>query len=453
MIKAKTPEEALSRALLKLSRQDPFFSTLAFYLNPHLVKNTAIYMAATNGETIFINSDAFVKMDLKKQVGLIMHEVMHVAFEHIFRRGDRDFALWNIACDYVINGMILEAGGDLPEGGCTKKEYEGLIEEEVYARLPKNSSKKYAQKLYDLFESDILDKSFSIDASKDPGSKGKSKDSGKDDSKDSDSSNDSASNNTNDNDDSGSKEESSKDNQKPSTGYKSLPYNLSDQAKRMRVRSLIVQAAHVARSIGSLPAGISRYLDSLLQPAEDWRLLLAEYLLSLKKSDFDWTYPSRRSSVLGLVLPGLRPNPVLDHIAVVVDTSCSISDKELAYFISEILGILEQCYPRFLTVLPCDTEVHNPLIFEEIPDSGVVLEALTKEGAIQGGGGTNMHAALDWIEETKISDYNPPTVALVMTDGETPFGEPTSFPVLWCITQKEIVSPWGHTIFLSHLEE
>jgi predicted metal-dependent peptidase len=211
---------------------------------------------------------------------------------------------------------------------------------------------------------------------------------------------------------------------------------------------MLVQAAHAARMMGTLPAGVDRYLDIIRQPEQDWRALLAEYLTGLQKGDYDWTRPSRRAAALDLILPGIRPTPALEHVAIVVDTSGSISREELGYFIGEILGIVEQCSPSALTILPCDAKVYTPISFDQVPDAETVIEAFGRRNALRGGAGTDMPAALDWIDDARqrAGFSTPPSVALVMTDGHTPFGAARDYPVVWCVTADGPEPPWGHTI-------
>jgi predicted metal-dependent peptidase len=382
---AQDPDEALAHALLKLSRREPFFSTLAFYLDPRFSDDPTLLTAATDGLRIRLAPAYFTALDLPERVGLLLHEVMHVAFEHVFRRGGRDRRRWNIACDFVINDMIVEAGGTIPRGGCLDDQYKGLVEEEVFERLPKDIEKKYPGFM------DLLEEALE--------------------------------------------------------GLSPAERGAGREARRARVRGMLTRAAHAARLIGRLPAAIERYLDLVRQPEQDWRALLAEYLTALQKSDYDWLHPSRRAPP-GLILPGIRSLGALEHAAVVVDTSGSIGDAELAYFIAEILGIVDLCYPRTLTILPCDAEVYPPLVFDYTPDAETVLAALRQRDALKGGGGTDMPAALDWIERAAMTGElpSPPTVALVMTDGYTPFGEAREYPVVWCITAAEEGPGWGHVI-------
>ncbi len=45
---------------------------------------------------------------------VMAHELLHVGLAHAARRQGRDPYLWNVACDYVINGWLLEMGVGVP---------------------------------------------------------------------------------------------------------------------------------------------------------------------------------------------------------------------------------------------------------------------------------------------------------------------------------------------------
>jgi predicted metal-dependent peptidase len=394
MFNITSTDEALSHALLKLSRQQPFFSALAFYLNPEFSDAPGISTAGTAGFHLWLNPGFFSAQTLQERVGLLLHEVMHVAFEHVFRRGGRDPRRWNAACDFVVNQMIKDAGGEIPKGGCLDPQYAGLLEEEVYGRLPKSIEIRFPAKLYDLLENEP---------------------------------------------------------QASSGEGESQPSPHEIELLRQRARAALLQAALTARMMGALPAGIARYLDIIRQPEQDWRALLADYLTALEKGDYDWMRPSRRSAALGIVLPDIRRVAALEHAVIVVDTSGSIAQEELAYFIGEILGVVDLCFPRALTVLPCDAQVYAPISFDSIPDAETVMEALHSQEALRGGGGTDMPAALDWIDRAAF--LYPPAVVLVMTDGYTDFGKARDYPVVWCITRDGPAPSWGHTVRIMQRDE
>jgi predicted metal-dependent peptidase len=59
------------------------------------------------------------------------------------------------------------------------------------------------------------------------------------------------------------------------------------------------------------------------------------------------------------------------------------------------------------------------------------------------GGGTYMPAIFEHAEQT---DFHP-DVAVIFTDGHTPWGEPPDYPVIWCVTTGQ-QPPFGHLVRL-----
>jgi predicted metal-dependent peptidase len=68
---------------------------------------------------------------------VLAHEVLHVGLAHQDRCDGRDPYLWNIACDFVVNGWLVEMGvGTLPHiGALYDPELKGLSAETVYDRI------------------------------------------------------------------------------------------------------------------------------------------------------------------------------------------------------------------------------------------------------------------------------------------------------------------------------
>jgi len=64
---------------------------------------------------------------------VIAHELLHAGLRHDTRGGGRDPWLWNVACDFVINGWLAEMEvGDLPDGALYDPSLRGKSAEEVY---------------------------------------------------------------------------------------------------------------------------------------------------------------------------------------------------------------------------------------------------------------------------------------------------------------------------------
>jgi predicted metal-dependent peptidase len=165
------------------------------------------------------------------------------------------------------------------------------------------------------------------------------------------------------------------------------------------------------REAGNVPAGLLRWARDLLEPAVDWRKALAAELRRAVADatgavDYSYRRPSRRASVAGdVVLPALR-RPVPD-IAVVCDTSGSMSDDLLAMALAEVEGLLRAVgLARQLRVLACDTAV-----------GPVRRVSSARQVELVGGGGTDMGAGI-----AAASSLRPrPAITVVLTDGFTPW--------------------------------
>ena len=99
----------------------------------------------TDGKSILWSPDFVDEMDQEETVGVMAHEVTHVAMKHNLRRGNRDPELWNIACDFAIKDILIEAGFVLPQGGLYDEQYKGLMAEAIFDRLPEDAKERFGQ--------------------------------------------------------------------------------------------------------------------------------------------------------------------------------------------------------------------------------------------------------------------------------------------------------------------
>lgn len=111
-----------------------FFSTILLGLEVKYDEKTET--ASTNGLNILINLEFFMSLSKVERIGLLMHEVLHVALSHMTRCGDRKPGKFNRACDYSINLIAIDAGFTIPEGGLLDYSYRDMSPEEIYACLP-----------------------------------------------------------------------------------------------------------------------------------------------------------------------------------------------------------------------------------------------------------------------------------------------------------------------------
>lgn len=186
-------------------------------------------------------------------------------------------------------------------------------------------------------------------------------------------------------------------------------HGLTEQ-ERDAVRFRVAQG--ITGRPGDAPRSWRRWAEEAFHPPQPWRDLLGAAIRSAVSGpgvgeDYTYGRPSRRSAgVPGAVLPSLRRRP--PRVAVVVDTSGSVSDAELGSALLEITAISRAVGGRrdMLTVLSCDAAAH------------VVDQVCRAEGIpLVGGGGTDLRAGFDRALGTRPR----PDVVVALTDGQTPW--------------------------------
>jgi predicted metal-dependent peptidase len=168
--------------------------------------------------------------------------------------------------------------------------------------------------------------------------------------------------------------------------------------------------AHDKRA-GDVPGGLLRWAREILNPKINWRKVLAAELRRAVAEvagavDYSYRRPSRRAAVAGnVVLPALR-RPVPD-VAVVCDTSGSMTDDLLAAALAEVEGLLRALgLARQVRVLACD--------YAAGPARRV---SSARQIQLVGGGGTDMGAGI----AAAVALRPRPAITVVLTDGYTPW--------------------------------
>ena len=197
-------------------------------------------------------------------------------------------------------------------------------------------------------------------------------------------------------------------------------WDLLDEAARISPDAAHLLRCQVATEIlrcqglqpGTVPAGWERWARRLLDARVDWRRVLAAHLrqgVQAVAGAVDYTYqrPSRRArAVHPGVIPALhRPTP---DVAVVCDTSGSMTDDLLGQVLAEVDGILRSVGVRRqqVRVLACDAAVHT-----------VERVSSARQVTLLGGGGTDMGAGI----AAAVALRPRPNVVVVLTDGFTPW--------------------------------
>jgi predicted metal-dependent peptidase len=101
-----------------------------------LARGWDISIAAVNAEAGEIYLNPHAGLDEDEWRFALAHEMLHAALRHGDRVGGRDAYLWNVACDYVINGWLVEMRvGAMPDGLLHDPGLAGLSAEAVYDQI------------------------------------------------------------------------------------------------------------------------------------------------------------------------------------------------------------------------------------------------------------------------------------------------------------------------------
>lgn len=349
----------------------------------------------------------------------LYHEVSHIALQHLHRGEEFPPDVRNMAGDLVINQMIHDAGGRLPQG------YD--LVPEMFGFPPGLTLEEYARLLMEKFPpigcGDGDGEGGSGDGEGRPGSE-------------------------------------------PGAGWcgsgagRALPGEPdpgSDEAQGLGARSeadverTVERMAEEVRSAaakqaGSVPEGWLRWAEAMAKPVRiPWHAVLpvlVRQAKSFRRGMADWTYtrPSRRQAAVGWgfgkpVLPGLHaPEP---RLGVCADTSGSMGDAEGAVVFGTIDAILRSAGVRELDIVACDAAVHEARPVKSLAQAAALM---------RGGGGTDMQPGLDELERRGCD------LAIVVTDGCL-FGEPKEparMRVIWVLAGELAQKPcdWGEVLWV-----
>lgn len=344
---------------------------------------------------------------------VMMHEILHVVLQHCIRGEDRDHERMNIACDIVVNSNILlennmdrrsitlsqwgESMHIAPDG----KEGHEYTAEQVYDMLPPSPPGKKPPP---------------------PGgfAKGRAK-------------------------------------QERQTPGQAQPggkiwddhsqwgqYEEDDTLRDVWVKqfseaceAITIREKTIGR--GTLPLFAQRLLEKLRDPQVDWRTILNEFVQE-EVNDYSFSPPDRRFQDSPFFLPdfnemGRNGEPV--DILFMIDTSGSMSDKEITAAFSEVKGAIDQFDGKLKGWLGFfDAAIIEPKPFESVDDVLKIKPA--------GGGGTDFQIIFEYVHQHM--ENKLPACIIILTDGYAPFPQEhlaRDIPVLWLIDNSDVEPPWG----------
>ena len=324
-----------------------------------------IRIAAVNAEErrVYINPRFPWTVDAMRFV--MAHELLHVGLSHHTRRQGRDPYLWNVACDYVINGWLVEMGvGALPasdllldmELGFEKESAEAIYDRIVKdLRLMRRLGK--CRTLRGVGKGDML----------------------------------------------GERAE----------GWWTGPGCDLDAFYRRALADGI--DLHVNAGRGLLPGDLVEEVRALQQPPIPWDVKLGQWLDAFFppiERQRSYARASRRQSATPDIPRAVYVSPPERHAArtfgVVVDTSGSMSRALLARAFGAIASYAMSREVLFVRIVQCDAGIH---------DMGYVeAERLLDRVEVRGRGGTILRPAVTRLEEA--ADFPKSAPILIITDGQ-----------------------------------
>jgi predicted metal-dependent peptidase len=124
----------------------PWFASL--YLHLKRRETMAVPTMAVDGTRLFFNPEFTVSLTDKECLAVLAHETLHIALLHCYRKKHREHRRWNIACDQVVNAVLVAANIDLPKGRVPPGPL-GALAEELYENITAEEMARY-------FPSDVL---------------------------------------------------------------------------------------------------------------------------------------------------------------------------------------------------------------------------------------------------------------------------------------------------------
>lgn len=379
--------ERLVSARIGLLLRHSFFGNLATRLKL-INADDWCSTAATDGLKFYYNS-RFINMLKPKEVEfLVGHEVLHVVYDHMGRRGNRDPQMFNVANDYAVNADLKrhKVGEFIKTVPCLYEvKYDGKASEEIYDDLMKNVSKINLDDLVDQLVDDHLDGE-------------------------------------------GEGEDGDKEGKRPKMSPEER------ERVRQEVKQAILNAAQGADA-GSIPKGVERLIRQHTNPVMPWRELIQTNLTSAIRTDFSWMRPSRRGWHSDAIMPGMTPGEEID-VTIAIDMSGSISDKQAQAFLGEIAGMMNSFDGYKLHVFCFDTDVYNPANFTS--ENMDTIDSYEPAG----GGGTDFDVIFAYLRREAIE----PKRLIVFTDGYPcgSWGDPEYADTTWIIHgDKDPNPPFG----------
>lgn len=370
-----------------LAESDPALASLALWCDIH----DAAGETRTFGQTILVG-ERFTALPLREQMGVLGHHILHVALRHgdrmksMRRRLGMSFSgeTYNLATDALVNEVLDKAGHALPRPAVTLTT---LLTEVLQRDTDRELGRWDAERLY-----------MALSAMDGAGQKRRA------------------------------------EYQSKSTFIPDLDADRQAEAtgRAAQWQSHLTRALQTPGAAGrGIGAVLARALD-LPRVVTPWEVhlrgLLAKAVYEIPRQSYrrpraGWIAAEAQARVSGgpapVFEPGQARNTKRPRIIVGVDSSGSISDLNLSLFAAEVAGIARRSGAETHLLCFDETVYHHSVLEPGQCESVLTSIDFRREG------GTSFAEVMD--KAKKVS----PSIAVVLTDLDGPFGPPPPFNVIW----------------------
>ena len=355
----------LEKALKELLIRDPFYGIFMLGLNKrivsgdHEVQTAAVGLSGLN-YTLYVNKDWWDKLQDAECQAVIKHECGHLMFFHLTDTFKCDYPqIMNIAMDCEINQNL----SDLPEGCVTLAKLSEVCKKQLE---PRKGSWYYYKELLQVKDNPALEALKTLDS------------------------------------------------------HGLWPSDLSEAEQELlkgQLKAKIKETAEqTAKIAGSIPGEFAGILEKIKdKPAIfNWKKYMRKMIGNTISDEITLTRmrPNKRFPEARGFKMKRKPN-----ILVGVDTSGSVSDRELGEFFSEIKHIWKTGVD--VTVVECDTEIREVFKYNGKHDNI----------KISGRGGTELIGCIDYYKQHK--EFSS---CVIFTDGYCNTTMPACHNLIWVIT-------------------
>jgi len=373
-------QKSLSKISKELMLKEPYYGFFLIMLNKVWRKDLPTAGVSKNGINfqLAINEDFWTSLSEMHQMGLLKHELLHIAFGHLTSfKSFKNHRLANVAMDMEINQYIDEDW--LPKGGIDINDYEDL-------NLERKAGCRYYYDKLNQFQ-DEKDKN---------GSCG--------------------------NEDMDKLLDQVANGEGPDHSTWGEFEDLSEAEQKLIEKQLqkVLQDAkeQTIKKRGNIPGEIEGVIviEEIVPPKFDWRGYIRRFTGVSTKV---FTKKIRRKENRRYdENPGLKIK-MRQHMLLAIDTSGSVSDNELQEFMGEIHHIYKTGVD--VTVMQCDTSIRS---IE--PYKG------KNEIKVAGRGGTEFDPVLDYYN----ANQKKYTSLVYFTDGECYTSVVPKGNVLWVLSER-----------------